>query len=252
MKINRRKFLEHAVAGAGGLLLGCAADGPDPIEKAPPSRLAPAHHEASETVALGKTKIQLSRVGMGTGMRGGRRQSNQTRLGKEKLEALIRHAYDRGVRWFDLADMYGSHPFLVPALKGIPRENYVIVSKIWWRRRGGLPERRRDPADVCVQRFCKEICTDYIDVVLLHCVTSRDWPATHPIVDPTKAFSTRPRGRSAVVYLPARKSNSAHPQWVDEPSKWRPRESGARCGGVTTATLAPPARRRAAARPHPR
>ncbi len=108
-------------------------------------------------------------------MTGGNRQSNQTRLGKEKLEALIRGAYERGVRVFDLADLYGSHPYLLPALTGIPRDNYQVITKIWFRP-GGIPEKERPDADVVVNRFLKEIGTDYLDLVLLHCVDNPAWP----------------------------------------------------------------------------
>jgi predicted aldo/keto reductase-like oxidoreductase len=57
----------------------------------------------------------------------------------------------------------------------MPREDYVINTKIWWRG-GGIPEKERPDADVVVERFIKELKTDYIDVVLLHCVASEKWP----------------------------------------------------------------------------
>src|SRR5262249_54084817 len=82
---------------------------------------------------------------------------------------------ERGVRVFDLADMYGTHPYLIPALKNIPRDNYFIISKIWWRPNGGIPEKERPDADVVIPRFLKELGTDYIDLILLHCVTSAKW-----------------------------------------------------------------------------
>jgi aryl-alcohol dehydrogenase-like predicted oxidoreductase len=96
-------------------------------------------------------------------------------MGREKFESLLRASYDRGVRLFDVADLYGTHPYLARALSKMPRKDYVISTKIWWRR-GGIPEKERPDADVVVKRFLKELKTDYIDVVLLHCVTSRDWP----------------------------------------------------------------------------
>ncbi|MHB8521927.1 MAG: aldo/keto reductase, partial [Limisphaerales bacterium] len=114
---------------------------------------------------------------MGTGMRGGKRESNQTRLGKEKFEGLIRDAYERGIRTFDLADLYGTHPYLIPALNKIPRDQFTVISKIWWRP-GGIPEAERPNADVVVERFLKELNTDYIDLILLHCVETGDWPTT--------------------------------------------------------------------------
>ena len=112
---------------------------------------------------------------MGTGVRGGNRESNHTRMGKEKLTALIRGAFDRGVKCFDLADLYGTHPYVIPALKEIPRDKYTIFTKLWFRP-GGLPETERPDADVVVPRFLKEIGTDHIDLMLLHCVTSGKWP----------------------------------------------------------------------------
>lgn len=128
-----------------------------------------------ETVKLGKTGLKLSRVCLGTGVHGGQRQSNHTRMGREKCEALLRAAYDRGVRVFDLADLYGTHPFVMSALKKIPRKDFNIITKIWFRP-GGIPETERPDADVVIERFLKEINTDYLDLVLLHCVVSPKWP----------------------------------------------------------------------------
>jgi aryl-alcohol dehydrogenase-like predicted oxidoreductase len=128
-----------------------------------------------EMVPLGKTGLKVSRVCIGTGMRGGSRASNQTRLGRETFQTLLQSAYERGVRMFDLADLYGTHPYLIPALKGIPRKDFTIATKIWWNK-GGIPDAERPDADVVIARFLKEIQTDYIDLVLLHCVTSGKWP----------------------------------------------------------------------------
>ena len=135
----------------------------------------PTFFDPYETVPLGRTKIKLSRFCLGTGMNGSSRQSNHTRMGKQKLEALLQGAYDRGIRVFDLADLYGTHPYLIPALKEIPRDKYAIITKVWLHT-GGLPEPERPDVDVVVIRFLKEIGTDHIDLVLLHCVTSANWP----------------------------------------------------------------------------
>jgi aryl-alcohol dehydrogenase-like predicted oxidoreductase len=167
MEMKRREFIIRSIAGMGGLFLG-----PGCISSAGQKT---ANYDPYERVQLGKTKIMVSRVGFGTGMRGGNRQSNQTRLGKEVFEGLLQSSYERGVRLFDAADLYGSHPYLAGALKKMPRKDYAIVSKIWWRR-GGIPETERPDADVVVERFCKELNTDYIDLVLLHCVVSEKWP----------------------------------------------------------------------------
>jgi aryl-alcohol dehydrogenase-like predicted oxidoreductase len=96
-------------------------------------------------------------------------------MGKEKFDALAMGCYERGVRMFDLADLYGTHPFLAGALKKMRRKDYVITSKIWFRR-GGIPEKERPSPDIVVERFLKELKTDYVDLILFHCVTSGQWP----------------------------------------------------------------------------
>lgn len=167
MKMNRRDFITKTVAGMGGMLIGPKLVlGEEQKVKT---------YDPYELVPLGKTGIKVTRVGFGTGMRGGGRQSNQTRLGKEKFEALLKTAYERGVRLFDAADLYGTLPYLGRALSGMRRRDYAIASKIWWRR-GGIPDQERPDADVVVERFLEELNTDYIDVVLLHCVSSAKWP----------------------------------------------------------------------------
>lgn len=166
MKIKRRDFITKSALGLGGMVLAPAIG-----RSAEPK---PSYYDPYETVSLGKTGIKTSRFCMGTGMSGGNRQSNHTRMGKEKFEALLNDGYDRGVRLFDLADLYGTHPYLLPALKTIPRDRYGIVTKIWFRP-GGIPEPERPDADVVIKRFLKELGTDYIDLVLLHCVTSPKW-----------------------------------------------------------------------------
>lgn len=169
MKIPRRKFISSGLIGLGGLILGARSY----AQSLPEIKT----FDPWEIVPLGKTGIKVSRVGLGTGMNGFNQQSNQTRLGADKFRELIRGCYDRGVRLFDTADLYGSHPYLIPALSGIKRENYVIVSKIWYNRGGiPIPENERPDADKMVQRFLKELGTDYIDLVLLHCMTDENWP----------------------------------------------------------------------------
>ncbi len=162
MNIHRRHFLKTSALGVTGLALA-------PRLRAETPRLS-----AFDTVTLGRTGIKTSRVSMGTGVSGGNRQSNHTRMGADNAHRLIREIYERGVRSFDLADLYGTPPLIPSALEGVPRDRYMLISKIWWAP-GGIPEKERPDADVVVSRFCKELKTDYIDLVLLHCVTSGEW-----------------------------------------------------------------------------
>ena len=170
MKIHRREFLSTTAATTAGVLLAGGAAVAAPQQ----STLADANPTAE--VPLGKT-LKACRISCGTGMGGGGRQTNQTRLGKEKFEALLNYAYDHGIRQFDMADMYGTHPYVGRVLKSKPRDKVQLVSKIWTRS-GGLPEPERPLADVLLKRFLKELQTDYIDVLQIHCMERADWNRT--------------------------------------------------------------------------
>jgi aryl-alcohol dehydrogenase-like predicted oxidoreductase len=167
MKIKRRAFLKKSALGAAGVLLGAQLRAAE--------NSAAKFHDPYAPVTLGKTDLKFSRVCMGTGSHGWERGSNQTRKGRSAFQKLLRDAYERGIRTYDLADLYGSHTYLPPALEGLPRRSYQLISKIWWNK-GGIPETERPAADVVLARFLKELKTDYIDLLLLHCVTAPDWP----------------------------------------------------------------------------
>lgn len=169
MQLRRREFIHRTALGVGGLVV--AAPAALRAERTVP----PARFDPYALVPLGRTPLKVSRFCLGTGMRGGNRESNHTRMGKQAFETLVRESFDRGTRLFDLADLYGTHPFVIPALKGIARDRYQIVTKIWFMS-GSLPEPERPDPDVVIPRFLKELHTDYIDLVLLHCVMSADWP----------------------------------------------------------------------------
>jgi aryl-alcohol dehydrogenase-like predicted oxidoreductase len=172
MKINRRVFLKQSAIGTGAVLLGSRLG--RAATTAAGTEGIPIYFDPYAMVPLGKTGMKWTRMCIGTGMRGGNRESNQTRMGKEKFSQLLKGAFDRGVRVFDLADLYGTHPYVIPAIKEVPRKDYAIISKIWFKP-GGIPDKERPDADVVINRFLKELGTDYIDLVLLHCVTSPKW-----------------------------------------------------------------------------
>ena len=158
--IRRREFLARSAAAAAAM----AAAGAAPARTELPSG-------ATETVALGKTGIEVSLVGMGTGSVGSGQSSNQVKLGVAGFTKLVRHCLDRGVCFFDVADQYGSHVYLREALKGVPRDQYVIQTKT----HATDAITTRDHLD----RYRLELGVDYIDVVLLHCMTKDGWTHDH-------------------------------------------------------------------------
>jgi aryl-alcohol dehydrogenase-like predicted oxidoreductase len=112
--------------------------------------------------------VELSRLAMGTGTNGGGGSSNQTKqLGVSGLADLFRAGYDQGVTFWDAADQYGTHPHLKEALKRVPREKVTILSKT---HASTEKEMRAD-----IDRFRRELNTDYLDILLLHCMLDGDW-----------------------------------------------------------------------------
>jgi len=165
LDLNRRQFLGALSLGTAHLMFNNPLYGAsgrfssvDPLQR----------------VALGKTGIKPTMLGVGTGIVGGSRSSYLTRQDHAKSIAMLRHAYDRGIRMFDCADTYGTHGLVAEAMKGMDREEIVLTSKIWTRE-GGIPEPERPDADIVVDRFRKELNTDYIDIVQLHCMVDAKW-----------------------------------------------------------------------------
>lgn len=180
-QIDRRRFLETAAGAAAAL--GTARTIPAATISEGQSATggnAGSGNRPPEPpiVELGKTGIKMSRLGQGTGVHGGNRQSDQTRMGFAKLIDLMHHAYERGIRFFDMADLYGTHVYFREALKSMDRSKLTLLTKLWWRYDGpenqtNLPERRQ-MAKTALERFRHELTTDP-DIVLLHCLMKEGW-----------------------------------------------------------------------------
>ena len=162
--MQRREFIRRAVAGVGTAWLAQRVAHAKPFELPPLT----AKYQAHDDVVLGKTGIRTSRLAMGSGTVGGGGASNQTRAGMDKFSRVLIEGYnENGLRFFDTADSYGSHPYVATALKHVPRDKVTVMTKT----------DDRDPAAVQkdLDRFRKELGTEYIDIVLIHCVTEDDW-----------------------------------------------------------------------------
>jgi aryl-alcohol dehydrogenase-like predicted oxidoreductase len=151
---SRRNFLKTGLAagvfaGTGSLLLPAARP------------------TATDWVTLGKSGVKVTRLAFGTGTFGGR---TQRELGQDQFTRLVRHAYDRGIRFFETAESYGEmHKMLGLALKGIPRDTYRLMSKVTTRE--GVDPRQK------IDELRKLANTDYFDVMLMHNQHVASWPA---------------------------------------------------------------------------
>ncbi|MFL6256095.1 MAG: aldo/keto reductase [Pyrinomonadaceae bacterium] len=166
-KLSRRKFIGTVAAGTGAVLVGGAVLRGEESAAATLGPVDRSVKSPTDSVSLGRSGLKVSLVGLGTGSIGYARRSNQTQLGQPAFTKLMRHAFDRGVNFFDLADAYGSHPFFREAMRGVERTRYRIQTKT----------DSRDPREAAadVERFLKELDTDYIDSLIIHCVTESDW-----------------------------------------------------------------------------
>jgi 1-deoxyxylulose-5-phosphate synthase len=160
--MHRRQFLVRSATGLGAAWLSSKT-----ILTALANTTLGTKFSASDTVTLGSTGIKTSRLAMGTGTVGTGHHSHQTALGIKGLSDLLLNGYDHGLRFFDAADSYGSHPHVAEALKHVQRDKVTVLTKTW----------ARDPATARadLDRFRRELGTDYLDVCLMHCLTEADW-----------------------------------------------------------------------------
>jgi 1-deoxyxylulose-5-phosphate synthase len=175
--MKRREFMRHAAGGMGAAWLGSSRLAAKSgllasLGMSREARLAalpalPRKFAANETVSIGKTGIQTSLLAMGTGTVGSGHHSHQTALGIKGLSDLLLNGYEHGLRFFDAADSYGSHPHVAEALKHVPRDKVTVLTKTWAR---DAATARAD-----IERFRQELGTDYLDICLMHCLMEGDW-----------------------------------------------------------------------------
>ncbi len=151
-RTSRRDFLKSVAGTAGAVAAGGTLD-------------AAPRKSAADWVTLGNSGVQVTRLAFGTGTFGGKVQRD---LGQENFTRLVRHAYDRGIRFFETADAYtGMHQMLGEALKGLPRDSYRLMTKFRWRQ--------ADDPGGAIDRFRRELNSEYFDILLIHCVRTSGW-----------------------------------------------------------------------------
>ena len=169
-KTNRREFLQQSMAVAAVAALPTTV-------RAVATAATPAIRRASDVIELGPEKVKVSRMAVGTGTIGGGFSSNQLRkLGADGVADMLVYAYENGVTTWDTSDSYGTHAAIKIALKKVPREKITIVTK--------TPDNNSENLKTGLDRFLKEMGTDYIDVVLLHSRMRADWDTLDkPLMD---------------------------------------------------------------------
>lgn len=152
-RISRREFLQSAALAGAAILTPLSITAADASVK----------RTAADQVTLGSTGVKLSRLGMGAGSNSG---EVQRALGRDGFNRLVRYAYDQGITYIDTAQGYQTHEWVRDAIKGLPREKLFIQTK--------MPGGTQKPLEA-IDRYRKELDTDYIDSLLVHCMVKKTW-----------------------------------------------------------------------------
>ncbi|MBD3378773.1 aldo/keto reductase [candidate division KSB1 bacterium] len=159
MHYNRRLFLKSMAGIIGSSFI-------------PRHLYAQKEADLVDRVALGDSGLQVSRLALGTGTHGWKNRSDQTKLGFKGFNDLAAFAYDHGVTFLDVADIYGSHHYVKKLWNVIPRDKFTIMSKVWTQPNNWLQVK---DANAALDRFRKEMNVDMIDLVLMHSQVDVQW-----------------------------------------------------------------------------
>jgi aryl-alcohol dehydrogenase-like predicted oxidoreductase len=177
--INRRDFLAGLGAAAATMAGGLSFSAEE----------RPTVKHGNDLVALGRTGIKTSILGLGTGTVGG---SQQLALGQESFTRLVRHGLERGLRYIDTADAYHMHLFVRLALQGVPRDRYFLQTK--------TTARHPEVAKADIERFRRELRVETLDTVLMHCMTTGSWPTDmRPVMEVLDEAKRRGRVRAVGI-----------------------------------------------------
>ncbi|TCS81287.1 aldo/keto reductase family protein [Tepidibacillus fermentans] len=131
---------------------------------------------------LGTTGVKVSEISLGSWLTYG------GYVEKENAIKSIHKAYDLGINFFDTANVYRrgeAEKVVGEALRGFPRESYVLATKVFWPMGDGVNDRglsRKHVIEQC-NASLKRLGLDYVDLYYAH----RYDPET-PLEETLRAF----------------------------------------------------------------
>lgn len=116
---------------------------------------------------LGRSGLKVSEISLGSWVTFG------AQIDDNIAGDLIRAAFDRGINFFDNADIYArgkAEEVMGKAIKGINREELVISSKVFWPTMEGPNGRglSRKHITESIHASLKRLDTDYVDLYFCH------------------------------------------------------------------------------------
>jgi len=118
-----------------------------------------------DKVKLGRTDIQVSKLGFGTGTAHPSGCCSQALMDKKEMAALLLYAFERGVNFWDTAFQYGTHGHIREALRHVRRQDVVIATK--------LVSSHAEETNKMFSSSLKELGVDYVDVCLMHGIRTK-------------------------------------------------------------------------------
>jgi len=116
---------------------------------------------------LGRTGLKVSIMGIGGG--GPTQLGQKTGVGQAGVNALVRRALDLGINFFDTAAAYGeSEVILGEALKGIPRDEYILATKFHPAKSGKGDVVSPEDVIASVERSLVRLQVDSVDIMQFH------------------------------------------------------------------------------------
>ena len=119
-------------------------------------------------VKVGNTDIEISQICIGAMSFGKAGTLHEWTLDEKASEAIIKHALDRGLNFFDTANVYSagtSEEYLGKALKkNTQRDKVIISSKVYFNK--GILSREAILREI--DGTLKRLGTDYLDIYIIH------------------------------------------------------------------------------------
>jgi voltage-dependent potassium channel beta subunit len=117
---------------------------------------------------LGDAGMKVSAVSLGGWINYG-----EGKVAADTAAAVIRAAYDGGINFFDIADIYGrgeAEKQMGAVLKDYPRHTLVISSKVFWPMSDEVNDRGLSRKHIMesIDKTLQRIGTDYLDIYFCH------------------------------------------------------------------------------------
>lgn len=117
---------------------------------------------------LGDAGMKVSAVALGGWINYG-----EGKVQDDAARAVVRRAYEQGINYFDIADIYGkgeAEKQMGAVLKDYPRHTLVIASKVFWPMSDDVNDRGLSRKHIVesIDKTLQRLETDYIDMYFCH------------------------------------------------------------------------------------